>query len=43
MTVEEVVRKVLLEDDAGVARESVRWAVALLMEVEASELAGAGP
>ena len=41
MTVEEVVRRVLLEDHADVVRESVRWVAQQLMEAEASELVGA--
>jgi putative transposase len=41
MTIEEVVRKVLLEDHADVVRESVRWVAQQLMEVEVSELVGA--
>jgi hypothetical protein len=34
MTVEQVVRKVLMEDHADVVRESVRWVVVQLMESE---------
>ena len=41
MAVEEVVRKVLVDEHADVLRESVRWLVAQLMEVEVSELIGA--
>src|SRR5438874_13288275 len=41
MTVEQVVREVLLEDHADVVRESVRWVVQQLMESEVSELVGA--
>src|SRR5438046_5043764 len=41
MTVEEVVRKVLLEDHADVVRESVGWVAQQLMESEVSELIGA--
>ena len=41
MTIEEVVRKVLLEDHADVVRESVRWVAGQLMESEVSELVGA--
>src|SRR5881227_2688253 len=41
MAIEEVVRKVLLEDHADVVRESVRWVVGQLMEIEVSELIGA--
>src|SRR5438045_6457105 len=41
MTIEEVVRKVLLEDHADVVRESVRWVAQQLMESEVSELIGA--
>src|SRR5947207_6573722 len=41
VTVEEVVRKVLLEDHADVVRESVRWVAERLMESEVSELIGA--
>src|SRR5205085_4342296 len=39
--IEEVVRKVLLEDHADVVRESVRWVAEQLMELEVSELIGA--
>jgi len=41
MAIEEVVRKVLLDEQADVLRESVKWLVAQLMEVEVSELIGA--
>jgi putative transposase len=41
MTIEEVVRKVLLEDRADVVRESVRWVAGQLMESEVTELVGA--
>src|SRR5436309_15093095 len=41
MTVEQVVRKVLLEDHADVIRESVGWVVGQLMESEVCELVGA--
>src|SRR5436305_13032732 len=41
MAIEEVVRKVLLEDHADVVRESVRWVAQQLMELEVSELIGA--
>jgi putative transposase len=41
MAIEEVVRKVLLEDHADVVRESVRWVAQQLMESEVSELIGA--
>jgi hypothetical protein len=41
MAVEEVVRKVLVDEHADVLRESLRWLVAQLMEVEVSELIGA--
>src|SRR5947207_3491092 len=41
MTIEEVVRKVVLEDHADVVRESVRWVVEQLMESEVSEQIGA--
>src|SRR5206468_5091650 len=41
MTIEQVVREVLLEDHADVVRESVRWVVQQLMESEVSELVGA--
>jgi putative transposase len=41
MTVEEVVRGLLEDEHADVLRESLRWLVAQLMEVEVSELIGA--
>ncbi len=41
MQVEEVVRKVLVDEHADVLRESVRWLAQQLMEVEVSELIGA--
>jgi putative transposase len=41
MAIEEVVRKVLAEEHGDVIRESVRWVVGELMEVEVSELIGA--
>jgi putative transposase len=41
MAIEEVVRKVLIDEHADVLRESLRWLVAQLMEVEVSELIGA--
>ena len=41
MTIEEVVRKVLVEDHADVIRESVRWVAEQMMESEVSELVGA--
>ena len=41
MAIDEVVRKVLLEDHADVVRESVRWVAQQLMESEVSELIGA--
>jgi putative transposase len=41
MQVEEVVRKVLVDEHADVLRESVRWLAGQLMEVEVSELIGA--
>ncbi|MGZ6565734.1 MAG: IS256 family transposase [Solirubrobacteraceae bacterium] len=41
MTIEEVVRKVLVEDHADVIRESVRWVAGQIMESEVSELVGA--
>jgi putative transposase len=41
MQVEEVVRKVLVDEHADVLRESLLWLVAQLMEVEVSELIGA--
>src|SRR3954470_9001830 len=42
MTIEEVVRKVLLDEHADVIREAVKAVVAELMEFEVSELIGAG-
>src|SRR5689334_3136633 len=42
MTIEEVVRKVLLDEHADVIREAVKAVVAELMELEVSELIGAG-
>jgi putative transposase len=41
MTIEEVVRKVLMDDHADVIRESVRWVAQQLMESEVCELVGA--
>src|SRR4051794_4308124 len=41
MTVEEVVRGLLEDEHADVLRESLRWLVAQLMEIEVSELVGA--
>jgi transposase-like protein len=41
MTIEQVVRKVLIEDRADVIRESVRWVAEEMMEAEVSELVGA--
>jgi putative transposase len=41
MAIEEVVRKVLVDEHADVLRESVRWLAGELMEVEISELIGA--
>jgi len=41
MTIEEVVRKVLLDNHADVMRESVRWVAAQLMESKVTELVGA--
>ncbi len=41
MTIEEVVRRVLLEDHADVVRESVRWVAGQLMESEVADLVGA--
>ena len=41
MAVEEVVRKVLVDEHADVLRESVEWLARQLMEVEVSELIGA--
>jgi putative transposase len=42
MTIEEVVRKVLLDEHADVIREAVKAVAAEMMEVEVSELIGAG-
>src|SRR3954454_19887483 len=42
MTVEEVVRKVLLDEHADVIRDAVRAVAAEMMELEVSELIGAG-
>ena len=42
MTIEEVVRKVLLDEHADVIREAVKAVAAELMELEVSELIGAG-
>ena len=42
MAIEEVVGKVLVDEHADVLRESVRWLAEQLMEVEVSELIGAG-
>ncbi len=41
MAIEEVVRKVLADEHGDVIRDSVRWVVQELMEVEVSELVGA--
>src|SRR4051794_3316469 len=41
MAIEEVVRKVLRDEHGDVIRDSVRWVVQELMEVEVSELIGA--
>ena len=41
MTIEEVVRKVLVEDHADVIKESVRWVAQQMMESEVGELVGA--
>src|SRR3954470_7219619 len=41
MAVEEVVRGLLEDEHADVLRESLRWLVAQLMEIEVSELIGA--
>src|SRR5215204_1253697 len=41
MTIEEVVRKVLLDEHADVVREAVKAVAAKLMELEVSELIGA--
>jgi hypothetical protein len=40
MAIEEVVRKVLVDEHADVLRESVTWLARQLMEVEVSELIG---
>ena len=42
MTIEEVVRKVLLDERADVIREAVKAVAAEIMELEVSELIGAG-
>ena len=42
MTIEEVVRKVLLDEHADVIREAVKAVAAEMMELEVSELIGAG-
>jgi transposase-like protein len=42
MTIEEVVRKVLLDEHADVVREAVKAVAAEMMEIEVSELIGAG-
>jgi transposase-like protein len=42
MTIEEVVRKVLLDEHADVIREAVKAVCAEMMELEVSELIGAG-
>src|SRR5687768_13283691 len=42
MTVEEVVRKVLLDEHADMIREAVKAVAQQLMEIEVSELIGAG-
>ena len=42
MTIEEVVRKVMVDEHADVLRESVRLVVQQLMDAEVSELIGAG-
>src|SRR5918912_1995266 len=41
MTIEEVVRKVLLDEHADVVREAVKAVAAEMMELEVSELLGA--
>jgi putative transposase len=41
MAIEDVVRKVLVDEHADVLRESVEWLARQLMEVEVSELIGA--
>jgi transposase-like protein len=43
MTIEEVVRKVLLDEHADVIRAAVKAVAAELMELEVSELIGAAP
>jgi hypothetical protein len=40
MTVEEVIRKVLLDEHADVIREAVKTVAAEMMELEVSELIG---
>jgi hypothetical protein len=40
MAVEDVVRKVLVDEHADVLREPLRWSVARLMEVEVCEVIG---
>src|SRR5215204_6582330 len=42
MTIEEVVRRVLLDEHADVIREAVKAVAAEMMELEVSELIGAG-
>jgi transposase-like protein len=42
MTIEEVVRRVLLDEHADVIREAVKAVAAEMMEIEVSELIGAG-
>jgi putative transposase len=41
MTIEEVVKRVLLDEHAGVVREAVRAVAGEMMEIEVSELIGA--
>ena len=41
MTIEQVVRQVLVEDHADVIRESVRFVAQQMMEAEVSDLVGA--
>jgi transposase-like protein len=41
ITIEEVVRKALIDDHADVIRESVRWVAQQLMEQEVTDLVGA--
>jgi hypothetical protein len=41
IAVEDVVRKVLVDEHADVLREPLRWSVARLMEVEVCEVIGA--